>query len=156
MKKNKWDRCPYFARGRCPNSPVIDRAYLIPQFLDVSELEKAAGICGECELYKTERRKYTRLEKPFKSIIHKDQRETPISGDIVNVSGLGTLVKLNNWLPFAINEKVQIEIHPRNRAPKSDHRIIRTSGEVRRVHSRKRELALVFLQEVDAHSIHSL
>ncbi len=157
MSKDRWNKCPYFAEGQCPHGQIIDRAYLIPQLLEASELEKAVRVCGECGQYLAERRKHTRLKKPFKSIIHKEHEEVPIAGNILNVSEMGILVRLEDWSPFDINEKIQIEIHPRHNSPeKLDNEIIRTSGEVKRVDSKTRQLALMFSQAVDQHALHAL
>jgi len=71
MQKVKWERCPYLAKARCPHSPIIDRAYLFPQILDAAELEKAVRICGECEQFVAEKRKYTRIKKLSVSCSHK-------------------------------------------------------------------------------------
>jgi hypothetical protein len=157
MDKAKWEKCPYFSEGKCPQSKFIDRAYLIPQLLDRSELEEAVRICGDCGQYLPERRKRARLKRTFESYIHKEYGETTIPGNVVDVSGRGTLIKLKDWLPFDIDEKVQIEIYPRrNRRKRANNKIIRASGEVKRIDSVKRELAVVFLHEVDHQALRSL
>ena len=71
MQKVKWERCPYLAEAQCPYSPVIERAYLFPQILDVAELEKAVRICGECGQFVVEETEYTRIKKPSVSNSHK-------------------------------------------------------------------------------------
>ena len=104
-----------------------------------------------------ERRKHIRLRKACKSYIHKEHGETTIPGNVVNISGVATLLKLKDLLPFDIDEKVQIEIYPRlNRRKRANYKIIRASGEVKRIDSGKRELAVVFLHEFDQQALRSL
>jgi hypothetical protein len=56
MKERIWEKCPYLSEGRCSHSLVIERAYLIPQLLDTSELLNAKRTCEECGHYLPERR----------------------------------------------------------------------------------------------------
>jgi hypothetical protein len=157
MEKLKWESCPFFREGCCPKSPVIDKAYLIPQLMAALEFEEAIRICKDCGQYFPERRRHFRLKRPFKSYLHKDHGDTTIPGNIRNVSTFGGLIQLEDWLPFHVSEKVKIEIFPRHRVTKkANNNIIKTLGEVRRIHSAKRELALSFLTEIDHQSLHSL
>ena len=157
MDKLKWESCPFFSEAQCPKSSVIDKAYLIPQLMDASEFAEAIRICKDCGQYLPERRRHFRVKRRFKSYLHKDHEEAVILGNILNVSSFGGLIQLEDWLPFHIAERVRIEIFPRQRVKrKPSDKIIRTSGEVKRIHRAKRELALSFLTEIDHQSLHSL
>jgi hypothetical protein len=41
--------CKYFAAGTCPNQTLMERAYLIPQLMDRSELARCEQLLCSCE-----------------------------------------------------------------------------------------------------------
>ena len=69
MKKPAWEKCQYFSEGNCPQHGVIDKAYLIPQLLDTSQMQAAKEICEDCAKYLAEERKYPRIKRPFEAAI---------------------------------------------------------------------------------------
>jgi hypothetical protein len=41
--------CRYFAAGTCPNQPLMERAYLIPQLMDRRELMRCERLLCPCD-----------------------------------------------------------------------------------------------------------
>jgi hypothetical protein len=41
--------CRYFAVGACPHQPLMERAYLIPQLMDRSELLRCERVLCPCD-----------------------------------------------------------------------------------------------------------
>jgi hypothetical protein len=41
--------CNYFAAGTCPNQSLLERAYLVPQLMDSSELARCEQLLCPCE-----------------------------------------------------------------------------------------------------------
>jgi hypothetical protein len=41
--------CKYFAAGTCPNQSLLERAYLVPQLMDRSELARCERLLCPCE-----------------------------------------------------------------------------------------------------------
>lgn len=41
--------CRHFAAGTCPNQPLMERAYLIPQLMDRSELMRCERLLCPCD-----------------------------------------------------------------------------------------------------------
>lgn len=41
--------CRYFAAGTCPNQPLMERAYLIPQLMDRSEIVRCERLLCPCD-----------------------------------------------------------------------------------------------------------
>ncbi len=41
--------CKYFAAGTCPNQPLMERAYLIPQLMDRRELMRCERVLCPCD-----------------------------------------------------------------------------------------------------------
>jgi hypothetical protein len=41
--------CRHFAAGTCPNQPLMERAYLVPQLMDRSELARCERLLCPCE-----------------------------------------------------------------------------------------------------------
>jgi hypothetical protein len=69
MKAPAWETCQYYGAGQCPQHIVIDKAYLIPQLLDDSEIKTAEKICENCEKSLADRRRYQRVKRPLKVAI---------------------------------------------------------------------------------------
>jgi len=156
MEQGAWDRCPYFRDGHCPYSEVIDRAYLIPDFIGPSEREKARQTCLKCGKYRNEKRKYVRLRKPFRAIVRRETEGAPAEGQIVNVSGVGALVVLNEWVELPVGEVIRLEIFPRlESTERSSRGILKAAGRVNRTAKEKREVAVTFLTEIDQGSLYS-
>ena len=75
MKEPAWEKCQYYSRGHCPQHPMIDKAYLIPQLLDASQMQFAKKICEDCGKHLSENRKYQRVKRLFKFLSTKQEPE---------------------------------------------------------------------------------
>jgi hypothetical protein len=148
MKNAAWEKCHYFGSGRCPEQSTIDKVYLIPQLLELSEIEAATEICKQCEHYHEEKRKYRRVSRPFRVLISNKDPNKSIEGTIVDVSINGALIKLDNWLSFDKDETVNLQLRINDKVEnkvKSD--IINLCGRVQRITREKQELAIVFMKD---------
>ena len=145
---NYWDNCSYYESGKCPQPEAIDRAFLIPQLLDTSEVEAIEQICLTCGKYLDQKRKHPRIKRPLQIILLRG-RKTALEGDVVNISKGGVLVKLQNWVDFDENETVVLKIYPyRVAAEKNSAATLKISAEVKRIDAEKKELAMIFLSEI--------
>ena len=149
MENKYWDKCSYYESGNCPQPEAIDRALLIPQLLDASEIEDIEQICLTCGRYLDQRRKHPRIKRPFKLMLLRGQK-TALEGDVVNISKGGVLVKLQNWVDFDENEKVVLKIYPTQVAGmKKSTSALKVSAQVKRIDAEKKQLAIIFLSEID-------
>lgn len=149
MKNNYWENCSYYERGECPQPETIDRALLIPQLLDASEIEAIKQICRTCGKYLDQRRKHPRITRPLQIILLRG-RKTALEGDVVNISQSGVLVKLQNWVDFEENEKVTLKIYPSQIAGKqTSTSAFKVSAQVKRIEAQKKQLAIIFLSEIE-------
>lgn len=149
MENNYWDNCSYYESGQCPQPEAIDRALLIPQLLDASEIEAIEQICLTCGKYLDQRRKHPRIKRPLQIILLRG-RKTALEGDVVNISKGGVLVKLQNWVDFDENEKVVLKIYPSQIAgKKTSTPTLKVSAQVKRIDAKKKQLAIIFLSEID-------
>ena len=81
----------------------------------------------------------------------------PAEGQIVNVSGVGALVGLNEWADLPVGEALQLEIFSRLEPTKRSSRgILKPAGRASRVSRKNREVAVTFLEEIDQDSLYSL
>ena len=148
MENNYWENCSYYEGGKCPQPETIDRALLIPQLLDASEIEAIKQICRTCGKYLDQRRKHPRITRPLQIILLRG-RKTALEGDVVNISQSGVLVKLQNWVDFDENETVVLKIYPyRVAAEKNSTATLKISAQVKRIDAEKKELAMIFLSEI--------
>lgn len=146
MKEPTWEKCPYYPSGRCPQHSTIDRAYLIPQLLEASELEAAIDACDQCEIYDKERRKYRRIARPFRVVVSNKQAKQNIEGTVVNVSVKGALIRLDNWIPFDKEQMVDLKLYNNKLiSDKEEINVVNVSGQIKRVAEQKQELAIVFV-----------
>ena len=149
MANNYWDNCSYYESGKCPQPEAIDRAFLIPQLLDTSEVEAIEQVCLTCGKYLDQKRKHPRIKRPLQIILLRG-RKTALEGDVVNISKGGVLVKLQNWVDFEENEKVTLKILPSQIArEKTSTSAIKVSAQVKRIEAQKKQLAIIFLSEID-------
>lgn len=149
MEDAYWERCPYYAEDKCPHSSPVDRAYLIPHLLSSAEINEAKGICRQCGFYLGEKRKHFRLKKPFKVVLIPSSGETKFIGKIVNVSGVGALVKFEDLPDLVLNQEVKIEIYSRQKTLKeADEIVIKVTGEIKRISDKDKQIAIMFLEEV--------
>jgi hypothetical protein len=150
MEDNYWEKCPYYESSDCPRSETIDRAYLIPQLLDTSEIEVIGQICRECGKYLDDKRKYPRISRPFRIALSQGHK-TAIEGHIVNISDGGALIELRSWAELGENERVVLNIYPSQ--PVSDKRpasVLKLSAQVKRVDTERKQLAVFFLSEINS------
>jgi hypothetical protein len=144
-----WEKCPYYAEDKCPQSSLINRAYLIPHLLGPSDIDEAKRLCKMCGLYLEERRKYTRLKKRFHVVVVSAKTDVRIHGEIVNVSGVGALLELQDWSNFTLNQQVDLEIYAHGmHAKEGDEVDVKVSGEIKRVDDRDKNVAVRFLEEI--------
>ena len=149
MANNYWDKCSYYESGKCPQPEAIDRAFLIPQLLDTSEVEAIAQVCLTCGKYLDQKRKHPRIKRPLQIILLRG-RKTALEGDVVNISKGGVLVKLQNWVDFDENEKMVLEIYPSQIVgKKTSTSAFKVSAQVKRIEAQKKQLAIIFLSEID-------
>ena len=111
MKEPVWERCHYFCSGQCPEQPTIDKAYLIPQLLEPSQLKAATDTCNQCEYYHEEKRKYRRVTRSFKVVVSNKKPKKSTQGTIVDVSINGALIKLDNWTHYNKDETVNLQLY---------------------------------------------
>ena len=151
MDEASWEGCPYYAEGECPHTSLVDRIYLIPHLLSSTEVEEVKAICEKCGLYLSEKRKYFRLKRPFRVMVTAGAGEDQFRGRIVNVSGVGALVRFKDWPDFVVDQKVEIAIYSRQKdSTDLDKTVIKVTGEVKRIDAKDRQAAVMFLEEVQA------
>ena len=144
-----WERCSFYAEDECPKTFLVDRAYLIPHLLSVSEIGAVKEICKKCGLYLTEKRKYIRLRKPFRVAVISDKKGTRLQGKIINVSGVGALIMPDNRSNFSVKHEVELEIYSRPRASKNNNEtVIKVSGVIKRLNDKDKQVAVMFLEEL--------
>lgn len=144
-----WERCPYYAEDECPHSSLVDRVYLIPHLLGPSDIDEVKSICKKCGLYLDEKRKYIRLKKRFKVVLIPDNGDVRLNGEIVNVSGVGALIVLEEWSDFMPDQRVELEIYLRHNTSKEVNAVaIKVTGEIKRINDEDKQVAIMFLKEV--------
>ncbi len=147
MQEPVWERCHYFCSGLCPEQPTIDKAYLIPQLLQPSQLKAATDTCNQCEYYHEEKRKYRRVTRSFKVVVSNKKPKKSTKGTIVDVSINGALIKLDNWTHYKQDETVNLQLYANDIVKdKEKTNVINVSGLIKRVTKEKQELAIVFLR----------
>lgn len=146
MQEPVWERCHYFCSGLCPEQPTIDKAYLIPQLLQPSQLKAATDTCNQCEYYHEEKRKYRRVTRSFKVVVSNKKPKKSTKGTIVDVSINGALIKLDNWTHYKQDETVNLQLYANDIVKdKEKTNVTNVSGLIKRVTKEKQELAIVFL-----------
>lgn len=149
MEDAYWERCPYYAEDKCPHSSTVDRTYLIPHLLSSAEINETKDICRQCGFYLSEKRKYIRLRKPFKIVLIPSSEKTKFTGRIVNVSGVGALVTFEDQPDLVLNQEVNIEIYSRQKTSKeSTEIVVKVTGEIKRISDKDKQIAIMFLEEV--------
>jgi len=82
MKEPAWEKCQYYSGGHCPQHQIIDKAYLIPQLLDDSQMQFAEKICEDCEKNLSKMRIYQRVKRLFKALITNQKPEERFEGTL--------------------------------------------------------------------------
>ena len=150
MAEDHWEECQYYAAGNCPESLqiLIDRAYLLPQLLDSSQIEAAKEACQNCE--KLERREAPRIEKPLSVVISKNGVNTISEGTIVNVSEGGALIKLEDWANFRKDQTIEFKIcYADKSSDQANSIVLNGSAVVKRIARKNQELGIMFLDTVE-------
>jgi hypothetical protein len=152
MRESRWESCQFFRSGQCPEQPTIDRAYLIPQLLDQSELEAAQKMCENCELGRDEKRKNLRISRPFRLVVINPESKTSTNACSVNISKCGILVEMESWLDMNKNDLVHLIINENesNMNESGDHRI-HIVGSVKRIMKKDSRVAISFIELKDVH-----
>ena len=146
MEDEYWEYCPYSGSQECPQPDSIARVYLLPQLLDSLQIEATKELCRTCGKYLDEKRKYPRVERPLKIMLHKGGIKA-CEGDILNISEGGALIRLQEWGDFDKDEKVTLEILPPHSASgKGSNSKLMVLGRIKRIENHKQQLAIVFLQ----------
>ena len=148
MKASAWEFCQYYSAGQCPQHRVIDKAYLIPQLLDDSQIQTAKKICKNCEKSLADRRQYQRVKRPIRVAITHKESSARIRGTLVDVSVNGALVNLDHWVDFQQDEMVELQLYNEDSGsyqPEADTMNLR--GKVNRAAKEKLELAVIFLKQ---------
>ncbi|UCE81639.1 MAG: PilZ domain-containing protein [Deltaproteobacteria bacterium] len=145
MKEPAWEKCQYYSSGHCPKNQAIDKAYLIPQLLEPSEIETAKKICEQCEKCHDEKRKYQRITRPLRVVVTNKEPKKNIEGTIVDVSINGALVKLDDWVNFTPDEMVDLQLYSGDKVSDPvETNVIKLSGRIKRLTKEKQELAIMF------------
>ena len=148
MKEPVWERCHYYCSGQCPEQSTMDKAYLIPQLLEPSQLKAATDTCDQCEYYHEEKRKYRRVTRSFKVVVSNKEPRKNTQGTIVDVSINGALIKLDNWINFNKNETVNLQLYADDVVvDKEKTNVINVCGRIKRVTKEKHELAIMFVKD---------
>jgi hypothetical protein len=148
MKEPVWERCHYYCSGQCPEQSTMDKAYLIPQLLEPSQLKAATDTCDQCEYYHEEKRKYRRVPRSFKVKVNNKEPRKNTQGTIVDVSINGALIKLDNWINFNKNETVNLQLYADDVViDKEKTNVINVCGRIKRVTKEKHELAIMFVKD---------
>ena len=82
MKEPAWEKCQYYSGGHCPKHPIIDKAYLIPQLLDASQIQFAKKMCEDCEKQLFQMRVYQRLKRLLKVLSSNQKPEERCEGTL--------------------------------------------------------------------------
>jgi len=148
MEQPAYETCEYLGNGQCPYRSTIERALLIPQLLDPTQIIDAKRLCEKCVQIFVEKRKDVRIKRPLRVVITKRDQEESFHGTILDVSSGGALVKLENLPNFHMDEILRLKIYSYNGvSDKSDTDAISVDSVVKRLAENKNEIAIVFVKE---------
>jgi len=148
MEQPTYEKCQYLSIGQCPHRPSIERALLIPQLLDPSEITDAKRLCEKCRQILVEKRKNERVKRPLRAIITRRDQEETLHGTILDVSSGGALVKLEDLPNFHVDEICLLKIYSYDSfSGKLDTDAISVDGIVKRLAENKNKIAFVFIEE---------
>jgi hypothetical protein len=146
MEKPIYEECHYLNIGQCPNQFLLQKALLIPQLIDPSELAEVIEACKSCGSYLKERRKHSRIMRPLRCNVSKDNG-TAIQGQIINISGNGALIKVKDWSDFKSDEKVKLTIYLAGESIINESCTIEVSSQIKRLALDKKKLGVFFLSK---------
>lgn len=148
MEQPTYEKCQYLSIGQCPYRSSIERALLIPQLLDPTEITDAKLLCEKCRQILVEKRKTVRVKRPLRVIITRRDQEESLHGTILDVSSGSALVKLEDLPNFHMDEIFRLKIYSYGGvSDKSDTDTISVDGTVKRLAGNKNEIAFVFIEE---------
>jgi len=148
MEQPTYETCEYLGNGQCPYKSTIERALLIPQLLDPTQIIDAKRLCEKCGQILVERRKAMRVQRPLRVVITRRDQEESFHGTILDVSSGGALVKLENLPNFHMDEILRLKIYSYSGvSDKLDTDVISVDGAVKRLAENKNEIAIVFVEE---------
>ncbi len=148
MEKPTYEECHYLNIGQCPNQFLLQKALLIPQLLDPTEITDAKRLCEKCRQILVEKRKDVRVIRPLRAIITRRDQEESLHGTILDVSSGGALVELEDLPNFYVDEICRLKIYSYDSfSDKSDTDAISVDGIVKRLTENKNEIAIVFIEE---------
>jgi hypothetical protein len=154
MEHPTYKKCHYFSSGQCPYKLTIERALLIPQLLDSTQIIDAKRLCEKCRQIFVERRKAIRVQRPLRVIITRPHQEESFHGTILDVSSGGALVKLENLPNFHMDEIFSLKIYSHSLIPnKLDNDAISVDGAIKRLDKNTNEIAIVFVEESSSEQI---
>lgn len=146
MEKPTYEECHYLNTGECPNQVLFQKALLIPQLVDPSELADVIEACQSCGSYLKERRKRSRITRPLQCNVSKDDG-TAIQGQIINICDNGALIKVKHWSNFKSDEKIKLSIHLAGESISNESRKIEVSSQIKRLTIDKKQLGVFFLNK---------
>ena len=146
MEKPTYEGCHHLNIGQCPNEFLCQKALLIPQLLDPSQLAEAIEACKSCGSYLQERRKHSRIMRPLRCNVSRDNG-TAIQGQIINISGNGALIKVEHWSDFKSDEKVKLTIYLAGESIIGESRAIEFPSQIKRLTMNKKKLGVFFLSK---------
>lgn len=148
MEEPVYETCEYLGNGQCPYKSTIERALLIPQLLDPTQIIDAKRLCEKCRQILVEKRKAVRVLRPLRVVITRRDQEESFHGTLLDVSSGGALVKLENLPNFHMDEIFRLKIYSYSGvSDKSDTDAISVDGAVKRLAENKNEIAIVFVEE---------
>ena len=148
MEQPAYEKCQYLGSGQCPYKSTIERALLIPQLLDPTQITDAKRLCEKCRQILVEKRKDLRVKRPLRVVINRRDQEESFHGITLDVSSGGALVKLENLRNFHMDEIFRLKIYSYSGvSDKSDTDAISFDGTVNRLAENKNEIAIVFVEQ---------
>jgi len=154
MEQPTYEKCQYLSSEQCPYKSTIERVLLIPQLLDPTQIIDAKRLCKKCGQILVKRRKTTRVQRPLRVVITRQDQEESFHGTILNISSGGALVKLDNLPNFHMDEIFRLKIHSFGGvSDKSNNYAISVDGAVKRLDENKNEIAIVFVEESNLEKI---
>jgi hypothetical protein len=154
MEQPAYEKCQHLGNGQCPYKSTIERALLIPQLLDPTQIIDAKRLCEKCVQIFVEKRKAVRVKRPLRVVITRWDQAESFHGTILDVSSGGALVKLENLPNFHMDEIFSLKIYSYSGvSDKLDTDAISVDGAVKRLAENKNEIAIVFVEETSLDKI---
>jgi len=148
MEKPIYEKCHYLSIGECPYKTTIERALLVPQLFDPTQITDAKRLCEKCGQILVETRKAVRVQRPLRVVITRRDQEESFHGTILDVSSGGALVKLENSSNFHMDEILRLKIYSYDGvSDKLDTDATSVDGTVKRLAENKNEIAIAFIIE---------